>query len=713
MRKKEQGVLTVEATIVLMVFVMFVLFLYNFAGVYRAQSTVSHAAIESADAVALESYLREVAFESDPQEVIYLASKLGGSSTLDASALESLRTADLPKLAKEKFIAAIAKNEADADSKLKQLGIKDGISGISFSQCHADLDGDNIIVFVEYTVELQFPVFGVREIRVTKAAKAKTFGEILYAVSTSSNNPEWGNTSGDNRVDHGAYVEISATPNFGYRFVKWDDGNTDNPRRVLVTDVAKYKAIFEPTNMGINLYLKKSGSDTKYRWDEKQEYGTVSGSGNYTYMEPVTISATAKEHYHFVGWDDDGDGDVDSKENPRQIIVDETHNITAIYQAEKYTITVKSNNNNYGLAKAYCGAEEGTSITVEYRSKVKLIASAEPTYRLNRWSNNVGETEQVVEVLGNATYTAEFERDTCKVEFYVNDQLYNTQEVVIDSSIDGSNESTGAVMPNDPQLDKQYFTGWLWNKNNFTATTKVSNDIQVEANFVTPSITIAGGEVGGNSTTFCATTIPANVSVTWTSSDKNIATVNAGRVTANYFGSVTITASFVYNGETYSASKNITTKPSITMEYYMRRDGFCSYNPSLCKKGPSWYGKINTDGMRFYYNYDPGANELDPKYGNSGTTGVFHGELDVTWSQIKDATKVSFKKMLTKSMIVHDTATTGPYAGVVNPQVGYNAASEDAYIFYNGAYDSLWYIKETHASHPNGGYYDYYISSIK
>lgn len=495
MRKKEQGVLTVEATIVLMVFVMFVLFLYNFAGVYRAQSTVSHAAIESADAVALESYLREVAFESDPQEVIYLASKLGGSSTLDASALESLRTADMPKLAKEKFIAAIAKNESEADNKLKQLGIKDGLSGISFSQCHADLDGDNIIVFLEYTVELQFPVFGAREIQVTKAAKAKTFGEILYAVSTSSNNPEWGNTSGDNRVDHGAYVEISATPNFGYRFVKWDDGNTDNPRRVLVTDVAKYKAIFEPTQMGINLYLKKTSSDTKYRWDEDQEYGTVTGSGNYTYMEPVTIAATAKEHYNFIGWDDDGNGTVDSTENPREIIVDETHNITAIYQAEKYTITVKSNNINYGSAKAFCGEKEGTSITVEYRSKVKLVASAEPTYRLKRWSNNVGETEQTVEVLGNATYTAEFERDICNVVFYNGSKKLHSTSVVRWSSIDGSKPYVGSSIYDGSKISG--FSYWRSsNGSTFTSETEVSDSIEVYAVLnCTVTLNAAGGSV--------------------------------------------------------------------------------------------------------------------------------------------------------------------------------------------------------------------------
>lgn len=685
MRKKEQGVLTVEATIVLMVFVMFVLFLYNFAGVYRAQNLVSHAAIESADAVALESYLREVAFESDPQEVVYLASKLGGSSTLDAGALESLRTADLPKLAKEKFVAAIAKNESEADTKLKKLGIKDGLSGISFSRCHADLDGDNVVVFVECTMALQFPVFGEREIRVTKAAKAKTFGEILYAVSTSSNNPEWGNTSGDNRVDYGAYVEISATPNFGYRFVKWDDGNTENPRRVLVTDVAKYKAIFEPTNMGINLYLKKNGSDTKYRWDEEQEYGTVSGYGNYTYMEPVTISATAKDHYGFIGWDDDGDGDVDSKENPRQIIVDETHNITAIYQADTYTITVKSNNNNYGSAKAFCGAASGTAITVEYRSKVKLVASAEPTYRLKRWSNNVGSTEQTVEVLGNAEYTAEFERDTCDVDFYVADKIYSKQVVVIGSSIEGSKGTTGAVMPADPKLDKQCFIGWCWNNKEFTEKTQISvttGSIRVDAQFITPSITLSGGETDVNATSFTAQTNPEDTVVKWTSSNNSVASVNSqGKVQAKKPGTVTITAYIEVNGQRYEDSVSLRI---LETTYSL---GYCMNMGSKTR----YYTNEHQNLVRVY------------KYG-VWFPGTNHHCYTLPNTQY--ASKGSYTESQLDALEARGKTCAGKAFCDGIRYKGWNKSDDMAYIIDNGSGEALYFIREKFGP---GGFYIYSI----
>ncbi len=487
MKKREQGVLTVEATLALSVFIMLVLFLYNFAGVYRAQSAVSHAAIEAADAVALESYLREVAFESDPQEVVYLASKLGGSASLDAQALESLRSADMPKLAKQKFTAAVGKDETEADTKLKNLGVKDGLAGINFSQCHADLDGDNIIVFAEYDIQMQFPVFGFREIHVTKAAKAKTFGEILYAVSTDTNNPDWGNTSGDNRVDHGSYVEISATPNYGYRFVKWDDGNTDNPRRVLVTDVAKYTAIFEPTNIGVNLYLRREYTDERYRWDAAQEYGTVTGSGEYTYMGTATISATANEHYIFTGWDDNNDGIVDSTENPRQIVVDKTHDITAMYKGKEYTITMIATPEEYGDVYYEYTTRNASSygsirqLTVEYKHKVKLHAVAETNCVFDYWEDNYPEADRTIEVLGNATYTAHFKLNTYKVNFFVNNELISTQEVVCGASIEGSNVHTGSVMPADPKVSGKTFDKWISNGKAFTGSTLIKSDTTVHA----------------------------------------------------------------------------------------------------------------------------------------------------------------------------------------------------------------------------------------
>ena len=45
--------------------------------------------------------------------------------------------------------------------------------------------------------------------------------------------------------DEGSLVTINATANIGYKFKKWNDGNTDNPRVITVTENAIYVAYFE------------------------------------------------------------------------------------------------------------------------------------------------------------------------------------------------------------------------------------------------------------------------------------------------------------------------------------------------------------------------------------------------------------------------------------------------------------------------------------
>lgn len=44
----------------------------------------------------------------------------------------------------------------------------------------------------------------------------------------------------------GDVVVITATPDPGYRFVRWSDGNTDNPREIEISDAVNLTAIYEP-----------------------------------------------------------------------------------------------------------------------------------------------------------------------------------------------------------------------------------------------------------------------------------------------------------------------------------------------------------------------------------------------------------------------------------------------------------------------------------
>ena len=89
-----------------------------------------------------------------------------------------------------------------------------------------------------------------------------------------------------------ASAELTAVPERGYIFAKWEDGNTDNPRTVEVTGDRTVEAIFDYQRIG------KCGKDSALTWtfDPTDFSLNIAGSGeltdNYTYgrfVKSVTI----------------------------------------------------------------------------------------------------------------------------------------------------------------------------------------------------------------------------------------------------------------------------------------------------------------------------------------------------------------------------------------------------------------------------------------
>lgn len=67
----------------------------------------------------------------------------------------------------------------------------------------------------------------------------------VYVLTLEANDPTMGSVFGGGTYEAGTEATLTATPNEGYRFVCWHDGNTDNPRTVIVTADATYVATFE------------------------------------------------------------------------------------------------------------------------------------------------------------------------------------------------------------------------------------------------------------------------------------------------------------------------------------------------------------------------------------------------------------------------------------------------------------------------------------
>ena len=108
-------------------------------------------------------------------------------------------------------------------------------------------------------------------------------------------------------------------------------------------------------------------------------------SGQLTYGGGMTFKATPSKGYKFVCWKDNVSGEVLSKDAEYHVEARNTLDISAVFEAETYKVTVK------------CDADGGTmdvaSGVYEYGTKLMLDAKANEGYRLDGYKLNGVQTE--------------------------------------------------------------------------------------------------------------------------------------------------------------------------------------------------------------------------------------------------------------------------------------------------------------------------------
>ena len=138
-------------------------------------------------------------------------------------------------------------------------------------------------------------------------------------LTAIANNAEWGVVEGSGYYDNGDEATLTATANLGYRFVKWSDEVTDNPRTVVVTQDSTFTAIFEANTFTITTAVN---DDTM---------GSVTEGGEYAYGTEITLTATANEGYRFAQWSDG------NTENPRTLTLTEDIELYAYFKVAENT----------------------------------------------------------------------------------------------------------------------------------------------------------------------------------------------------------------------------------------------------------------------------------------------------------------------------------------------------------------------------------------
>ena len=221
-----------------------------------------------------------------------------------------------------------------------------------------------------------------------------------YSVTVSSSNPTMGTAFGSGNYLHGATTYITATAAYGYRFVQWSDGNTDNPRLITVNQNATYVAQFAINSYSVSVAASNSA------------LGSVTGSGTFVYNAQTTLTATPFYGFYFVQW---SDGNTD---NPRTLTVTSDVSLVAQFDSIHYNISAVST--NYAAGNVVGGGLHA------YMSQVTLTAVPMPHYHFVQWTDSITDNPRLVTITGDTSFAAIFALDTHQVTVLSQDSVRGT-----------------------------------------------------------------------------------------------------------------------------------------------------------------------------------------------------------------------------------------------------------------------------------------------
>ena len=237
-------------------------------------------------------------------------------------------------------------------------------------------------------------------------------------------------------VNEGTSCTFTATPNPGYRFVRWNVSYSDvtttwgsNPAHAQIDYDTTAVAVFEAAPITITIVSSNSNYGTVSVSSVSVTSGsTVSSVGKYLTVNGSTVatanvaSDTAQYDYTFTGWT--------IPSSPVMSNMTVTANFTRAVQ--NYTISISSSNSNYGtVSTSSITAPYGTSISAS--SNVLMVGAttvtatpasdtSEYSYAFNSWSG------LAASVSSNMNITANFTRSTndYTVSFVSNDPSYGS-----------------------------------------------------------------------------------------------------------------------------------------------------------------------------------------------------------------------------------------------------------------------------------------------
>lgn len=181
MNRKNAGVITLEACVSVLSFLILMLLISSLFVMFMAQNTTAHVILETSESLSLDAYAAEHigtgGWGSTSEIVVSVSDFISGlfgkdednpNFTTREKWYEGTNT-ELADTIKTRFVAYLTGgDEKEADEFLENMNIVDGLDGMNFSDSY--VENDVLHIVLKYELEYDFNIWSVGKVQVKQTA---------------------------------------------------------------------------------------------------------------------------------------------------------------------------------------------------------------------------------------------------------------------------------------------------------------------------------------------------------------------------------------------------------------------------------------------------------------------------------------------------------------------------------------------------------------
>lgn len=191
--KYTDGMVTLEACVSVMIFMILMLIILGFFQMYMAQNATAHCVVETTESLSLDSYATSKLKSSEWSDdvgthISDLVTGLFGNAeenpnfVTDTAWYEGKGDIELENIIKTRFVGYLTSgDEEKADKFLRSVRVVDGLDGLDFSDSTI-VNGD-LRVVLKYELEYSFRTWGLSTVDVVQRSVSKMWAENAEAIN--------------------------------------------------------------------------------------------------------------------------------------------------------------------------------------------------------------------------------------------------------------------------------------------------------------------------------------------------------------------------------------------------------------------------------------------------------------------------------------------------------------------------------------------------